>query len=179
MTDSLGSSSSSSSSNRRGKSTRTKRPRVDPNFVTGEGLEDDNADPVAGDDDDDDELLLLGKKKKKVKVEAKVVKKKVLVVKKPVKKKKKNAAKKSGKVITEEEGTEEGTEEEASKAAEPGSGVVVETGETVIVALKCSEPDCNEMLATRAEFNRHLLYIHLKYPYACLAAHCQKEFQIM
>lgn len=56
---------------------------------------------------------------------------------------------------------------------------VVETGETVILGLKCSEPGCEEMLPSRDQFNRHLLYRHNRFPYACLQDACGKEFKVM
>ena len=54
-----------------------------------------------------------------------------------------------------------------------------ETGETVILGLKCRVFGCNEMLPSRDSYNRHLLYFHAKFPYHCLAVGCKKEFQIM
>lgn len=141
---------SNSNMSHRGKSTRTKRPRVDPNFITGEQLEDEDAvDKDAATDE------LLPKKKK-------LAKKKVKDVKKGKSSKSKKSGKTGKKMIKKKDGSKD-----------------VETGETVIMALKCSEEGCDVMLATRQEFNRHLLYMHSKYPYACLAAQCQKEFQIM
>ena len=201
-------------------SKRTKRPRVDPNFVSGEQL-DQEATAAA----DDNLMMPKLKKLKKVKKSQVVnVETKVKVKPKtksssssssPAKKWSKAAKRRSGHGKAEHCGDKRSRRRgddggaaaaiaaiAATSAADQLMAVttpaaahdidiaaannndnyqvtVVETGETVILGLKCSEPGCEEMLPSRDQFNRHLLNRHNRFPYACLQDACGKEFKVM